>query len=323
MPALPRLTIFATTKRLNTFRQVRQRARAFGFRARLIGYEQAVRRQRLPGGTALFTDFERMAPPWLEAAALLRARVAETGAPVLNDPARFLPRAALLRALHREGINRFGCWLPVLGEAPERFPVFLRTGWAHRGVIGDLLESPEAAAAALEAALAAGHGLGDLMFIEYAGLEREGAVFRKRAAYGVAGQVVPAATVSHGHWVAKQGTKGAATDAQYAQDRAAMADYPWEALVRRVMAVAGQDFGRVDFGLTAEGPAVFELNTNPYIRRSYKHPNADRLAGEEQTEARLMAALADQAARGADAPPVSLKGAFGWRGRLRMLPKMP
>ncbi|MCO6381102.1 hypothetical protein [Oceanicola sp. 502str15] len=323
MPGLPRLVIYATTRRLNTFREIRAKAPKAGFRVKLIGYEAAARRMRLPAGSAIFTDFERMSPPWLEVAAALRARAAGSGAPVLNDPSRFLPRGALLRALGRAGINRFGCWLPVLGERPERFPCFLRTGWAHRGVIGDLLHSAEAAQAALEAALEAGHTLSDLLFVEYAGLAREDGIFRKRAAYGLRDEVIPALTVSQRHWVAKSGEVGLASAAQYGADAGEMTDYPHADTVRRVMALAGQSFGRVDFGLTAEGVAVFELNTNPYIRFGTGHPDPQRAGTQREIEARLMASLARLAAEGTGAEAPRLAGAFGWRGRLRLTPKMP
>ncbi|MBY6046188.1 hypothetical protein [Vannielia litorea] len=323
MPSLPRLVIYATARRLNTFREVRRKARATGFAVKLMAYETAARRRRLPAGSAIFTDFERMSPPWLEVAATLRARTLEAGGPVLNDPARFLPRAALLRALQAEGINRFGCWLPALGERPERFPCFLRTGWAHRGVLGDLLQNAQEAEAALEAALKAGHTLSDLMFIEYAGLAREGGVFRKRAAYAVAGEVVPALTVSQRHWVAKSGEVGAASAAQYAADEAEMHAYPHVQTVRRVMALAGQQFGRVDFGLTEGGVAVFELNTNPYIRFGSGHPDPERVKTQEGVEARLMQSLHALAEQGRGAPAPDLAGAFGWRGLMKLSPKMP
>lgn len=323
MKRLPRLVLYATQRRLNTFREIRAKAVKAGFRLKLVGYEQAARAWRLPAGSAIFTDFERMSPPWLEVAATLRARTVQSGVPVLNDPARFLPRGALLRVLQREGVNRFGCWMPALGERPERFPCFLRTGWAHRGVIGDLLEDAGQAEAALEAALAAGHTLSDLLFIEYAGLAREGGVFRKRAAYAVAGEVVPALTVSQRHWVAKSGEVGAASAEQYAQDEAEMHAYPHEAMVRRVMALAGQDFGRVDFGLTKQGAAVFELNTNPYIRFGTTHPDPERVKTQAGIEARLMERLRVLAERGAGAEAPRLSGAFGWRGRLKISPKMP
>ena len=323
MPKLPRLTIYGAPRKLWTFKQVRRRARHFGFHAEVLDYERAVHRRRLPAGAAIFTDFERLAPPWLEIAGVLRGRVAATGAPVLNDPARFLPRAALIRKLFREGVNGYTCWLPVLGEVPERFPVFLRTGWAHRGVFSDLLESAEAAQEALEAALAAGHVLSDLVFIEYAGLTREGGVFRKRAAYGVAGEVVPAVTVTDPNWVAKTGTKGAASAEQYAADLADLDAYPYGDVVRRVMEIAGQDFGRVDFGLTQSGVAVFELNTNPQIVRGSSHPDANRMAAEARMEIMLMERLADLARRGEGAPPAELTGAITWRGRWKKAPKMP
>lgn len=311
MPALPRLLIFTTRQRRNTFRAMRAGAGRHGYRIELIGYEQAVRRWHLPGGAAIFTDFERMSPPWLEVAARLHARLKAAGAPVLNDPTRFLPRAALLKALHREGINRFTCWLPALGEVPERFPVFLRTLWAHRGVIGDLLEGPDAAAAALKSALEEGHTLSDLAFIEYTGVAEQNGVFRKLSGYGVGDAIIPGLTVSDHHWVAKSGVEGAAGAEAYAADHAALEPWPHDGLVRRVMAVTGMEFGRVDFAASQSGHAVFELNTNPYIRAVRNHPDPNRLKTSAWIETRLHESLADLARQGAGTGRIDLRAAFG------------
>ncbi|MGR3323431.1 MAG: hypothetical protein ACU0DK_16040 [Pseudooceanicola sp.] len=320
----PRLVMLTTAQYRTTFREMRRRAPRHGYRISLLSYEAAVRRRFLPAGAAILTDFERLSPGWLELAARLRVRITATGAPVLNDPARFLPRAAFLRRLHAAGLNRFTCHLPALGERPDRFPVFLRTMAAHRGVIGDLLHDGEAAEAALEAALEAGHTLSDLAFVEYADTRAdEAGVYRKQSAYVIGDHVVPGPTVSERHWVAKDGTRGASSAEFYADELAALDAYPHEGLARRVRDLCGMGFGRLDFAADRAGAAVFEWNTNPYIRFPGRHPDPSRRRTEAEIERRLHTALRDFAETGAGAPPPDLRGVFGWRGRLRLSPKMP
>lgn len=322
MASLPLLIFFLRKPFRNTLREMRENAPRFGYRIKIFSYER-LGRWPLPAGAAVFTDFERLAPWELEMVSVLRARIGETGAPVLNDPAKFLPRGALLKVLHREGVNSFGCALPAQGERPARFPVFLRTMAAHRGVIGDLLHSAEEVEAALESAVAAGYPISDLIFVDYAPLEKEGGVFRKRAGFGIGGTVVPAPTVSDHHWVAKSGVKGAAGAAEYAADYAELEDWPHRALVARVMALSGMDYGRVDFALTPQGPAVFELNTNPQIRRGLEHPYENRVATCRWIDARLHEALAEIAHRGAGAGRADLHGVIGPGGKLKKAAKLP
>lgn len=250
--------------------------------------------KRLPFAVWILTDFDRVHPWILEVAGRFYDRLVAAGCPVLNDPRLALGRAALLRQLHAQGINRFTCWLPALGERPARFPVFLRTLAAHRGVLTDLLPDAPAAEAALALAIRQGHPLADLAFIEYAAEpEGESGVFRKHACHIVGDRIVRALTVTDASWVAKNGVLGAATAAEYASDRAEMDAYPHEALMRRVFALTGTRFGRIDFGMVDGHPQIYELNTNPYIAFDGNHPNADRMATQSIIRTRLVNALVD------------------------------
>ena len=257
-------------------------------------YDRFLGTKRLPWGVWILTDFDRVHPWILEVAGQLHDRLVAAGCPVLNDPREALGRAGLLRQLHAAGINRFACWLPVLGERPTRFPVFLRTLAAHRGVLTDLLPDAMAAESALATATGQGHPLSDLAFIEYAAEpEGDNGVYRKHACYIIGDRIVRALTVTDASWVAKNGVMGAATDAQYANDRAETEVYPHEALMRRVFALAGTRFGRIDFGMVGGAPQIYELNTNPYLSFQTNHPNADRAETQLMIRERLVNAFVD------------------------------
>lgn len=288
----PRLISVTTGLHGRTLRAVALSLAERGIRHERWSYRKLFSRWHLPRAVYIFTDFDRLHPWQIELAAKLRLRLVEQGMTVLNDPGRFVPRAALLKRLHREGINSFTCWLPVEGEIPERYPVFLRTIHAHRGVESGLLHNETEAHEALEDALKKGRVLCDLVFVEYAAeAEPDSGKFRKHACYGVNGTMIRALTVTDDGWVAKHGTLGAATEQDYARDLAEQTSYPHTALMKRVFELGGLEFGRIDFGMVGGQPEIYEVNCNPYVRWVTSHPSQARLEADRIIREQLLDAL--------------------------------
>ena len=196
---------------------------------------------------------------------------------MLNDPTRFLPRAALLRTLKARGLTSFTCWLPALGEMPDRFPVFLRTLAAHRGALTALLATPEQAETALREALDGGYAISDLGFVEFRAEPTDGRSYRKHVCYRVGERILRAETVSDTEWMAKMGALGEASEEDYKAELSEVADYPHALHMKEVFDVAGVAFGRADFGIVAGRPEVHEINTNPTIGRLLEHPSETRM----------------------------------------------
>jgi hypothetical protein len=268
-----------------------------------LPWETIAATRELPRGGYVLTDFDRLSPSEQDFAACIHERLVAAKQPVLNDPRRFRPRDAMLRHLYRHGINKFSCWRPADGAVPDRYPVFLRTIAAHRGVIGDLLYGPEAAAEGLAAALEAGYALRDLIFVEYAAEALpDSGTFQKHAAFRIGSAVFRANTVHEAAWVVKTGTLGVARPEDYARERAEMDDWPLEGWARQVFDVAEIDFGRIDFALVGGEPQVYEINTNPDIRSKLEHPSAMRIETLTLMRARQDAALAAVAASSSGAP---------------------
>lgn len=265
-----------------------------GIQVQLMSYEHLLPAARVPAATYVLTDFDRLSTSELQAAATVYQRLCAQGLTVLNDPRLFTPRASLLRRLQRAGVNAFDCFLPVSGEWPDRFPVFLRTLAGHRGVLTELLHDLDACKDAWHKALDDGFTASDLAFIEFAAEPTESGNYQKQAAYRIGDRIVRANTVNERHWMAKNGELGLATDAQYRQELKELDDYPWRDLVMRVFELAGATFGRVDFGITAAGPQFYEINTNPYLSISSDatpHPNADRQASQQRIRENLIDAF--------------------------------
>ncbi len=290
----PRLISVTSMRQRYTLQAVTKLMRQRGIRHERWTYEQLFTRRRLPRAVYILTDFDRVHPWYLEVASLIRQKLQNEGLVVLNDPRKYMPRDAFLRRLYNEGINSFNCWRPVAGEWPDRFPVFLRTIHAHRGVISDLLNDRHETEAAMEHALQHGKAMSDLMFIEYcAQAQPDGGHFRKFASYAVNNKIIRAATVSESRWIAKLGERGVATKSEYEQDHAEQQSDPHHDVMQRVFELAGMEFGRIDFGLVDGKPEIYELNTNPVIKWPKKHESKRRLDTLKIMRESVIQALAD------------------------------
>ena len=280
----PTIVFVATRFHLVTVQELIAPLAETGVRLVLRPFDSFVMAQRLERAAYVLTDFDRVHPWQAELAGKLYQALVDAGLPVLNDPRRFLPRHALIRQLHAEGVNSFTCWLPALGEVPDRFPVFLRTITAHRGPLTGLLDTTQAAQDALGLMLEAGHVLCDLVFVEYrhAPARESDGQRRKHACHRIGAHIIPGLTVTEAGWPVRHGNVNAATPEDYAADLAELDAYPYADALRRAFEIAQCEFGRADFGVVDGKVEIYEINTNPYIGFSSDHPNGDRRATDER-----------------------------------------
>src|SRR5260370_32423261 len=92
----------------------------------------------------------------------------QTGLSVWNNPAKVKTRYALLRALHRAGLNDFNIYRADEINSSIRFPVFLRKNQLHHGSLTDLLYSARELENAITAAVNGGTPMEHLVVIEVA-----------------------------------------------------------------------------------------------------------------------------------------------------------
>jgi hypothetical protein len=254
-------------------------------------YDRLFRARRLPRATWIFTDVDRLNFWELELAARVYRNIVSAGWPALNDPATVAQRFSLLRRLHRAGLNRFNAWSVEAEEWPERYPVFLRTRSAHRGVLTDLLHDPAALRHAIDGALAKGRPRSELMIIEYCAEHSREGVFRKLASYRVGGAMVATLCVHQSTWVAKDGEKGIAGQDLYDDEYRIVEENRHADTLRAAFDVGGIEFGRADFGLVGGQPQVYEINTNPTFPRTKDHPFPIRMESARLFEQRMVSAL--------------------------------
>ena len=271
-----------------------------------LGYLQVLSARSLPRGTYIFSDFDRLSTWQRELAARIYRTLEAAGCRVLNDPARWLSRTALLKALKRAGINDFSVWEGAESDMVDRFPVFIRTAAAHRGVLTGLLADRDAMQASLEDLIARGYPVSDLLIVEYCAEPVRPGLFRKHSFYRMGERYAGSTSVHDPDWVAKQGQMGVADQALYDEEYRDVFEAPYVPLLAPAFELAGVDYGRIDFGFVGGRPQVYEINTNPsLLPPATTHPFPIRVkSGEEVYRQRREAYLAMDTVAGG--PPVEI-----------------
>ncbi len=284
-------------------------------------YPYLFARRALPHATYIFTDFDRLSAWQLELAAHVYRVLDGAGARVLNDPARALQRLALLRRLHRDGVNSFTAWPAGEAAGVDRFPVFVRTIAAHRGNLTALLHDGAALAEAIEQLVRRGHPLADLMVAEYRAEPIRDDVFRKLSIYRLGDRMVAAPSVHERNWTAKEGEEGVAGEVGYAEDLEIVRTNPHAHAVRRAFEAARIEYGRADFGIVAGRPEIYEINTNPMMLTPGVPKSPLRAEALQLSQAAYCAALLELDSKGGSRISVPLPEAMNvCRPRDRLLP---
>jgi hypothetical protein len=262
-----------------------------GLEVRRIDYRELLSATELPRATYVFTDLDRIPLYWLRVCARIWRDLRDAGMRVLNDPARVLTRYGLLRRLHNAGFNGFNAYRVEDEAMPARWPVFLRCEGDHLGPVSELIHSPDALPRAIDDAVAAGLPLASLLVVEYAAEETRPGLFRKYGCFRVGAARFAHTCVDDATWAAKFGRRDLTPPELYEEEHRIVRDDPYGAAVAPAFAIAGIDYGRVDFGLVGGRPQVYEINTNPDIVFDDEHPVALRHRSYDLFRANYLAAL--------------------------------
>ena len=236
---------------------------------RVHHYERLFQRKRLPAGTWIFTDHERLSAYELDLAARVAARLEKGGARVLNHPARVLRRFDMLNALKLAGINRFSVWRAETFPSPDSVPVFIRNEYDHDAGNSPLIPDQ----AALESRLAdlqqSGHSLVGKLVIEYSGAEICPGVWQRLQTYGIGGEIIAHTNVIDFRWHVKDAGELGLVESHpqfetfLANEQEFISRNLYADVMRRAFALARIDYGRADFAIVNGAPQIYEINTNP------------------------------------------------------------
>lgn len=260
-------------------------------------YDELPAMRTLPAGAYVFSDLERLTDEGLYLADRLWARLASAapGSPLLNRPRRHLRRRTLLARLHATGVNSFRAFPVSAYPRDLRFPVFLRYEHEHWGPMTDLLHDRRRLTRALRRARILGHREQDLIVVEFCDtIDGEG-FYRKYGAYLVNGEVLPRHILFTRHWAPRH--PGAMDARMLREEQTYLEANPHEAQLRDVAALAGVDYGRIDYGIDTEGALqVWEINTNPALMHASPDEASERYANQLHFADRISAALGHLAA---------------------------
>ncbi len=259
-------------------------------RIELLQYDDVLEASHLRRGTYVFTDFDRLRTEQLVEAARVFRRLQENGCRVVNDPARVLKRAPLLRALHRADINPFSAY-SADGAHPERFPVFIRIADDHKGARSDLIHDQASLDAAIEAAVAAGLPRCAILVTEYAAEPIQPGVFRKSSLYRVADRFVPDIWWYGRSWDIKGDRDNLVGEAFYSEELKMFHENSYPKELEKAFAIANIEFGRLDYALIQDRVCIYEINTYPTFFGPRIHPVPARVESIRLRWERLLEAF--------------------------------
>ena len=252
---------------------------------RVVLYDELARLDRLPLGTWVFTEIDRLneAERDLVNIACDRLASAKGAARVMNHPRRVLLRHDLLHAAHAAGVNRFRSWraTDVVFGGDQRaagadgrtaaaglpYPVFVRFANRHSGNLTPLLDSPRHLEKALASLMSARHRLHDLLVVEFCDTKDEHGIYRKYSVYKIGDRVVPRYMECSRDWMVKWDWRIFDRARADEETRYLGSQLPHESWIREIFALANIDYGRLDYGILDGAPQAWEINTNPTIGR--------------------------------------------------------
>jgi hypothetical protein len=200
-------------------------------------------------------------------------------------------RYALLRALHRTGINPFNVYNPEEDERPQRFPVFLRLSHGSHAPLTDLISDQASLNRAVEAAVTSGYPRESLMIVEYAGQPFRNGVFRKSSVYRVGEQFVPDIWWYSRSWDVKSDQDGLADRELYQEELRLIRENSYPKEVDRAFELANIDHGRLDFSFVDGRVCIYEINLLPNFYGPRSHPVPERVESLKLRWSKLKTAL--------------------------------
>jgi len=243
----------------------------------LMQYDRLLRARWVRRAAYIFTDVDRLSTWDLELASHIYLQLKNAGVSVCNNPATVRNRYALLRALRAAGLNDFNAYRADEVSADVRFPVFVRKTYGHRAPVSDLLPNREELQKVVDAAVAGGTPLENLLVIEFAAEPLKPGLYRKLSAFRIGNAIVPHISVHDSSWLVKYGKIGIAGDELYREELGLLQTNPYAEHLRKAFDIAHIEYGRADFGFYRGRLQIFEINTNPHVAPPEPHPSAVRI----------------------------------------------
>ena len=238
-----------------------------GSRIRFLLYEELPGLTALASGTYIFSDLERLSTLGLQVACQAWKALSMGGSSVrlLNNPSRVLCRYDLLRTLFDEGKNLFKAIRANEAFDSLHYPVFVREENAHTGSLTPLIHKQQELVSELRSLQVKGYRLHDLLVVEFCDTSDAAGVFRKYSAFIVGGEIIPRHVIFSRHWNVK---KPDLTDSNLTGlQEEYLSENPHKGWLQETFKLSGIEYGRIDYSLMGNTPQIWEINTNPTVRK--------------------------------------------------------
>jgi len=266
-------------------------AALLGDRLRVVTYEELIRRRELPLGSYIFSALDQLSPTETEIVVRCREELARAApdAVLLNDPTQVLHRYELLQAAFEAGRNTSRVSRASQFLQDHHFPVFLRLERQHTGSLTPLLRTQRELNREILRACFRGFRLRDLLVVEYCDTMDSDGVFRKYGAFVVGDRIIPRSILHNRNWVTKSDQR--IVDKQTVREEHEYVTHNQHAQwIRETLSLARVGYGRIDYGIQAGKPQVWEINLNPTIGR---RADAPPLSASQDEQRKLRAAVRD------------------------------
>lgn len=230
-----------------------------------LTYDDLFRKRRLPVGTYIFSDIERLAPETAERASHIWKALADydPNLRLLNHPTGSMKRYELLRTLYERKWNRFNVYRLTEARLPQRFPVFLRGENDHDGNKSPLLGTLDELDRALEEIQREGSNRDSILITEFFDSSDHLGIFRKYSSFNLAGRIIPRHLFFSRKWMLKG--PELVEQPMIHEEKDYVLNNPHENFLTSIFKLARIDYGRIDYALLDNGLQVWEINTNPWI----------------------------------------------------------
>jgi hypothetical protein len=257
-------------------------------------------------GIYVMADIERLSERERARYSIVCDRLKASGRLVLNRPDNVRLRYSLLRGLAKRGKNHFNVYRHGEVDQCGRFPVYLRCENDHKGSRSELLRSHAELEKEVNRHTATRllfrdeHSklrlirLGaqrqrELLVTEFCDTADENGIYRKYAAFCVAGTIVPRHLLFGTEWMLK--APQLLTPEFLEEEREYVNTNPHEQRLKEVFAFARIDYGRIDYAVREGKIQVWEINTNPMLTAPVDEQTPERFPVQESFAAQFQKAL--------------------------------
>ena len=234
-------------------------------RFRILHYESLAERTSFDRGTYVLAALELSPALQHLVEELYQCLSATNCVRFLNHPTRTLRRYALLQELRRLNLNGFRAVRLNEGVAALRYPVFLRSDWEHTGALSSLLHSPSEVECVGQAVWQ-GHRWEELLAVEFHDTADADGHYRKYSAYIVGDRILPKNLEYGRSWMLKH-AQCEFSERMLLEEREYIVGNPHVAQLREIFAIAGVEYGRIDYAIKDGRVQTWEINLHPTIGR--------------------------------------------------------